>query len=314
MSKNLKVEIIGYDSGWGGQDFGCEDGPEQAQINQIQHKLRHLDVEGKWRGALGIQFLGKHDDIIDQEQSLPLLVEGLKRLFNHVKHALEQQYTPIVIGGDHSSAMATWAGVASTMEKNKKLGLIWISAHMSAHTAETAEDSRKWKEWWHGQPIATLLGEGTKELKKINHKKQTILPDNLTLIGVRNFDTAEKSFLRQHKVKVYDIDDVKEAGFDKVLKKAIERATDGTDGFGISIALDAFDPKDAPAVSNPERDGLKIKSVLPTLKSIGHHSMFKALEFAEFNPHNDIENKTTLLMANIIKSVFTPNKDKNNES
>ncbi len=313
MSDNLKVEIIGYDSGWGGKDFGCEDGPEKAQINKILHKLRHLGIEGKCRGALGIQFLGNHEEVTEKEQSLPFLIEGLKRLFNHVKHALEQTYIPVVIGGDHSSAMGTWAGVASTMEKRQKLGLIWIDAHMDAHTPETAENG-KWGGWWHGQPVASLLGEGSKDIRNISNRKQTIAPDNLTLIGVRSFEPAEKAFLRQHKVKVYYMDDVKEAGFDAIFKKALARATDGTDGFGISIDLDAFDPKDAPAVSTTEKDGLRIKNVIPTLKSIGHHPLFKALEFAEFNPHNDVENKTAALMANIIKSAFSPDKDKNNES
>ncbi len=310
MTSDLKVELIGYDSGWGSKDFSCENGPEKAEIDKILHKLRHLEIEGKFRGSLGIQFLGKHEKITTKEDALPLLIEGLKRLYNHIRHAIDQKYTPVIIGGDHASALGTWPAVASTLDKNKKLGLIWIDAHMNAHTNSSTEDS----EWWNCQTITSLLGEGLKDFKKISDKKLTIKPENLTLIAVRNFDTAEKALLKRHKVKVYYMSDVREEGFEAIFEKAVKRATDDTDGFGISIDLDSFDPKDAPAVSTPERDGLKAKNVLPVVQSIGHHPLFKALEFAEFNPHNDIENKTSLLIANIIKSIFTPYKKQNNKS
>jgi len=300
----FETEIIGYDCGWGCKDYGCEDGPESLEIEKILLALEHLNIGSKWRGSLGIKLLGRHDAIDSKEKSLPPLLEGLRRLSTHVKHAVENNKKPIVIGGDHTCAIGTWSGMVSALNANSKFGLIWLDAHLDAHTNETSKTG-KWGGWWHGQPVAALTGYGISELKTICDSKKKISPKHVTIIGAHSFEKAEKDFVKKHGIKVYYLEDVKKKGFEAVYKDALKRATEGTKGFGVSIDLDCFNPKEAPGVGTPEKIGLKSSEVLPVLKSLAHNPLFKGLEIAEFNPHNDKDNKTKQLIKNIIETIFS---------
>lgn len=304
MKKNaLKVEIIGYDSGWGCKDYGCEDGAEAVPIERALHTLRHLDIEARWRGTLSIKFLGKHEELTTKEKTLPLVIEANRRLFNHVKHAVENNHTPIVLGGDHSCAIGTWSGVVSAMEAAQNFGLIWMDAHLDAHTAESAHEG-KWGGWWHGQPVSALIGEGMLNLRNLGGTEAKISPKHISLIGVRSFEPAEEEFIKKHGIRVFFMDEVKKRGFDAVFADALARATNGTKGFGISIDMDSFDPEEAPGVGSPEKDGLRSADVLPTLKALGRHALFRGLEVVEINPHKDKTGKTALLAKKIIDNVF----------
>jgi arginase len=299
----LKAEIIGYDSGWGARDYGCEDGPRALQADQILHRLRQLGVEAKWRGPLGIRMLGTHNQFNTKEKTLPLLMEGLNRLFSHAKHAIENNAIPVVIGGDHSSAIGTWSAAATALDACGRLGLIWLDAHMDAHTYETSRRG-KWGGWWHGQPVSALTGHGMPALRNLGGIARKISPQHISIIGFHSFEPEEEAFARKHDIRIYPLAEVASRGFAAVYAEALQRATRGTKGFGLSIDLDCFHPDAAPGVGTPEEKGLMPEEVLPIIKAAARHSQFKALEIAEFNPHNDRQNRTGLLIEEIIASVF----------
>jgi len=303
-NQKLKVEIIGYDSGWGCRDYGCEDGPAAAPTERIMHTLHHFGVEAKWRGTLSIKFLGRHDEHATKEETFPLVLEGIRRLHNHVRHAVENQYTPIVIGGDHSSAIGTWSGIVSALGAEENFGLIWIDAHLDAHTEETSHQG-KWGGWWHGQPLTALLGHGLPAFKGIGGGAQKLSPEHISIIGVHSFEPAEEEFVRKNGIRVYFLDEVKKRGFAAVYAEALARATKGTAGFGMTVDLDCFDPDEAPGVGTHEKDGLSPAEVLPVLHGTAWHPLFRGLEIAEFNPHRDKGGRTAELLKKIIDNVFT---------
>ena len=113
-----------------------------------------------------------------------------------------------------------------------------------------------------------------------------------------------QEFIKKNNIRVYYLEEVQQRGFKAVYDEALQRATDGTAGFGLTIDLDAFDSREAPGVGSPESDGLHAAEVLPIIKSVARHPLFKALEIAEFNPHRDKENKTLLLLEKIIENAF----------
>jgi arginase len=304
-SEALKADIIGYDSGWGCRDYHCEDGPFAVAADQILHRLRHLGVDAKWRGPLGLKFLGKHQTFNTKEKTLPLVVEGLRRLFNHVKHAVENKTVPVVIGGDHASAIGTWSGAVSALQAQGNFGLIWLDAHLDAHTNETSK-AGKWGGWWHGQPVSALTGQGLPQFTTLGGVTPKIAPKHISMIGIHSFEPEEKEFVDKNGIRVYYLDEVQQRGFKTVFEEALLRATEGTAGFGLTVDLDSFDPTDAPGVGTPEPGGLQAVEVLPIIRGLARHSLFKALEIAEFNPHNDRDGKTAGLISKIIENVFAP--------
>lgn len=298
-----KVEIIGYDCGWGCADYGCEDGPAAVRMDRVLNKLRHQEFDAKWRGTLGIKSLGRHETLKTKEKTLPLVLEAAQRLSNHVKFAIENQSIPIVLGGDHSSAIGTWSGAVEALKAHQKFGLIWLDAHLDAHTNETSHQG-KWGGWWHGQPVSALMGYGLPELKNIGGIKPKLSPQHVSMIGIHSFEPGEEEFVKRHNIKVYYIEEVEKRGFKAVFEEALQRATTGTIGFGMTIDLDCFDPKEAPGVGSNENKGLHAAEVLPIIKAAARHPLFRALEIAEFNPHKDKNDKTRLLLEKIIEDVF----------
>ena len=106
-------------------------------------------------------------------------------------------------------------------------------------------------------------------------------------------------------MRVYYLAEVEARGFKACYDEALARATTGTDAFGLTIDLDAFRPEDSPGVGSPEDKGLKAADVLPALRSIGWQKGFRALEIAEFNPHQDKGGKTVQLIEKLMENVFT---------
>lgn len=302
--KNLKVEIIGFDSGWGCRDFRCEDGPAIARADQIQALFRDLGIEAKWRGPIGLKFIGDHADIKTKEDSLPYTLEAVRRLSDYVLFSVRDGYVPIVIGGDHSSAIGTWSGVTEATRSAGNFGLVWLDAHLDSHTYETSFQG-KWGGWWHGQPVSAITGHGLAALREVGGPHRKIDPRHLTLIGPHSFEELERQFVEREKIHVDYLEDVQRRGFKACFEDALSRAMTGTDGFGLTIDLDAFQPDDSPGVGAAEDKGLAASEVLPAIKSIGRHPDFRGLEIAEFNPHQDKLNKTRQLIENIIESVFS---------
>jgi arginase len=301
--QTVRAEIIGFDSGWGCKDFGCEDGPAKLSADQIICQLRENGVQTIWRGALGLKFLADHKEHTTKEATLPMIREALHRLFNSVRQAIENKSIPVVIGGDHSSAIGTWAGAVAATGAYGTFGLIWLDAHLDAHTYETSKEG-KWGGWWHGQPVSALTGHGLPELTGIGGPRQKISPQHLSIIGVHSFEPAEVEYVKKNGIRVYYLDEVKARGFKQVFAEALARATEGTEAFGLTVDLDSFREADAPGVGTAEGDGLVAAEVLPIIQALAYNPAFKALEIAEFNPHKDKDGKTCRLIGAVINSVF----------
>lgn len=300
----MQVEIIGYDCGWGCRDWRCEDGPAGVQPDEILRVLRDRDIAATWRGSLGLKSLGDHADVKTKSDGLPLLLESVRRLSDTVMNAARQGRIPVVIGGDHSSAIGTWSGLAAAKGSFGKFGLIWLDAHLDAHTLETSHQG-KWGGWWHGQPVTALMGHGLAALQHVGGLAPKIAPQHLTLIGPHSFEPGEQDFVTRQKIRVHYLPETRARGFAACYAEALARATDGTEGFGLTIDLDAFRPEDAPGVGTTESEGLAAAEVLAAIRGIGRNPLFCGLEIAEFNPHQDRMNKTRQLIVNIIESVFS---------
>lgn len=303
QDNKLTIDIIGYDCGWGGADYGCEDGPLKFPYDQLIARLAAAGVQTGWRAPLGLKHLGLHEELASKDKTLGVLTEGLKRLAARVGAASEKHHIPLVIGGDHSCAMGTWPAVVRARKAREAFGLIWIDAHLDAHTYETSATG-KWGGWWHGQPVAALTGHGLPALTSICGRGPKLSPQHICIIGPHSFEPAEKEFVARHGIRVYYLDEVQKRGFQAVFTEALARVRGGTAGFGLSIDLDGFSPADAPGVATREDVGIMASEALPALSGVGHLHDFRGLEVVEFNPHKDIDGKTARLMLDLITGIF----------
>ena len=284
--------FIGYASGWGAQIRETENGPASLLNSGI---LSSLTTPWIWKETFFPLKTTQEIDLPPGSLTLPYIVDLCHRTSLMVEKVLQNHQFPVVIGGDHTVAIGTWAGVAHHFHAKQKFGLIWIDAHMDSHTMETTPSKA-----YHGMPLASLLGFGEDSLVNVLEEGPVLSPQHVCLIGVRSYEEGEAALLKRLGVRVYFMKDVQARGFKILLQEAIQHVKQGTQGFGLSIDLDAFDPQEAPGVGTPEPGGLSAMDVIPALSMIQNDPSFKALEIVEYNPVLDKGRKTLLIMRDLL--------------
>ena len=226
------------------------------------------------------------------------------KLYKNMVEKIKEEYFPIMIGGDHSAAIAS--ALAST-KVNIDVGLIWIDAHTDYNTFETTVTGNI-----HGLPLATINGYKNQELRYY-HQGKIIQPSKTVIIGARSIDEKEKDNVRYSGVTVFSTKDIKEKGIDAIMDEAFKIAGFKTKGIHISYDLDVIDPEEAPGVSIPEFDGITEEEAMKINEYIVNHIKdVVSFDLVEFNPLRDIERKTEQIAINILAQIIkaTENKKK----
>jgi arginase len=206
---------------------------------------------------------------------------------------------PLVLGGDHSCAIGTWKGAARALASRGSLGLIWIDAHMDAHTVLTTPSGRL-----HGMPLACLFGHGDPRLTAIAGGAM-LDPRRVCLVGVRSFEGGEAALLLRLGVRVFFMHEIARRGLHDVMTDALAIAGSGG-AYGISFDLDAVNPRDAPGVGSPAAGGIRGPDLLRAFSRIGRDPALAVLEVVEYNPPRDRGGATARLAADAIKALLAP--------
>ena len=290
-----RIRIIGAASGIGAQDRACEDGPVAFHRSQAWHELEHHPLID-WGKTLfppdadGASIIGR-------------VAELCRDLADEVALALRANEFPVVIGGDHSVAIGTWSGVARAIAE--PIGLLWIDAHLDSHTPETSYSGAI-----HGMPLACLLGRGDKRLLNIGREGSQISAAHTVVLGPRSYEPEELEFLQRMQVRIIDSEEIDRRGFAACLEEAIAIIASAPAGFGVTLDLDAIDPRLAPGVGSPEPDGLVVHDVVEAMRRIGGLPGLKALEIVEYNPDRDRHGTTAGLISDLIAELLPPGSDR----
>ena len=291
--KQSVIQAIAYACGIGGQFDGSKRGPDS--VRKLVLKTPELAADLSWN------FWIEDDRKFSNYSPSQVLEEvGLhaEQLAEQTANIIENGGFPLLIGGDHSAAAGFWSGISHGHQENGHIGLIWFDAHMDSHTPETSPSG-----YVHGMPLAALLGLGHTCLTQLLNRSPKIRPQSVCLVGVRDYETEEKTLLEQQGVQVFYSDDVNEQGLDAIMAQAISIVTHDTCGYGISFDLDSLDPRDAPGVSTPAENGLCAKEVVSSLIHLATDKRLLGFEISEFNPENDCEKKTGNIIAQILSGL-----------
>ena len=281
-----QVELIGAAWGLGGPEPGCADAPAV---------LTPLVIGELERCGVALR-AGPILSPSSAERRRQLAVSKLCGLLaSAVADSIARGNLPCVLGGDHSCAGGTWTGVARATKGD--LGLVWIDAHMDAHTPRTSHTGRL-----HGMPLAWLLGEDDDPLYGLT--TGVIEPRHVALIGVRSFEPEEKVRLEHLGVRVVYMDEVRKRGIGPVLDEALAIATRGTAAFGVSIDLDVVTPDEAPGVGTPVPDGVAGAELARALEGIGKRADFAALELVEYSPRLDPSRRTARVAVDLLRAAL----------
>jgi len=293
-----KIRIIGVPMDLGASRRGVDMGPSALRVAGLQSRLKQLGRQVEDAGNIPVRQAEEQHYGEKSAKYLADIAETCKGLSETVRKTLDENLMPLVLGGDHSIAVGTAAGVATHFQKeSKRVGMIWLDAHGDMNTPETSPSGNV-----HGMPLAAIMGFGPSELTELAGAKPMIAPRNVAVVGVRDLDAKERRLVKESGVHVFTIRDVDERGMREVMTEALRVASDDTAGVAVSLDMDFVDPSDAPGVGTPVRGGAAYREAHLALEMIADSRAMVSLELVEINPVIDLQNTTAILGVELVLS------------
>lgn len=290
MLDSKSIYFLGYASSIGGPGPGCGDGPLFLQKSEYFAGLNQSGLDLHWQ----LMTAPAKED----KSKLESVTRQCTLIANHVADLVKQKKFFLVLGGDHSCAIGTWSGVCQAMQSQGPLGFIWVDAHLDSHTPQTTLTGNL-----HGMPLACLLGHGEKCLIDLAVSSRKFNPENICLIGIRSYEPEERELLERLKVRVIYMEEVQQRGLAAVMDEALQIATKGTVGYGLSIDIDSVDPADAPGTDVVAPGGLSGEELYRSVQIFAGDPRLLGAEIVEFDPHRDIDQKTEILITKLVRAI-----------
>ena len=276
-------------AGTRGSDMGI-DALEIAAINaddDFFHRHVHEDVQ-------------THNETIYQKNTnsfakrIEHVVQQCERVCSVVSKNLQQDYFPIVLSGDHSSALGTISGLKSA-NPHARIGVIWLDAHTDIHSPFTSPSGNI-----HGMPLAAALGldnlqyqinqpdEATLlqwyKMKNIGIDGPKILPQDLIYFGIRDYEEAEEKVINDQKIKFFKVEELRFKGLENCVQEAIQLLSN-CDLIYISFDVDSMDcDRISYGTGTPVPAGFNPEEVIQIIQLFQATGKVKCIELTEINP------------------------------
>jgi arginase len=222
-----------------------------------------------------------------------------ERIAKEIQKTLKAEEIPIVLAGDHSSALGTISGIRMAYPE-KRLGVIWIDAHADMHSPYTTPSGNM-----HGMPLCAVLGEDNRDrqqnkpddetieywekLKHLGDIYPKITYNDLVFIALRDFEPPEDYLIKKNKVRVFNLQEIR--------KKAVERVAidslnylDHCDMIYVSFDVDSMDSRISSGTGTPVPNGITEKEAGNLIYYIMRSKKIVCFEMVEINPTLDREN------------------------
>jgi len=295
----MDVEIIGVPLDLGASMRGCNMGPDAIRSAGLNEKLRELGHSVKDQGNVAIPARDAMSQDEEHAKYLLTILSLCETLRKQVKQALTQKKFPLSIGGDHSLAMGTIAGVSEFYKDQGGVGLIWMDAHADCNTPKSSPSGNI-----HGMPLAVTLGAGPEKLVQLGGYAPKVDPSKVALIGIRDIDEKERQFLVDSSVRYFTMREIDERGMQAIMGEAISVASNDTAGIHLSFDIDGVDPVYAPGVGTAVPGGMNYRETHLAMEMIADTGKLTSMEFVELNPMRDVNNQTGELTVEFILSAL----------
>jgi arginase len=293
---NKDIRVIGVPMDLGQMRRGVDMGPSAIRYAGVIERLEQLNYNIEDLGDIEIGRPARTRMTDTNLKNLKEVAEANGKLADAVSSVVEDNKFPLVLGGDHSIAIGTLAGVTKHYEN---LGVIWYDAHGDLNDSETSPSGNI-----HGMPLAVSLGIGDETLTSIGGNSPKIKPENIVIIGARSLDEGERELIREKGIKVFTMHEIDRLGMAKVMEEAIAYISKNTDGVHLSLDLDGLDPSDAPGVGTPVLGGISYRESHLAMEMLEEANIITSAEFVEVNPILDDKNKTATVAVALMGSLF----------
>ena len=294
--KEIKIIKNRSDIGAGtrGSDLGV-DAIEIAAINQDNDFFNRFDFE---------DVITENESIYNKKKNsfgkqINSVFNQCKRLSNHVKVNLQEGRFPIVISGDHSSALGTISGIKAA-NPTKRVGVVWIDAHGDLHSPYTSPSGNI-----HGMPLSAVISDDNldckinevpretadlwDQMKNIGIPGQKALPEDIVFFGVRDTEEPEDKQIEKYGIKNYMVAEVRYRGLDVCVNEALDKLSN-CDIIYVSFDVDSMDcDMISYGTGTPVPKGFDDKEIVEIINGLLASNKVACVEFVEVNPLLDLK-------------------------
>lgn len=304
-SADRTIRIIGVPLDLGASRRGTDVGPSALRIAGLGGQLRRMGYTVAREEDIPAPAMetGTPEDV--KARFKPQILEVCTQLADRVKTILDEGDFPLVLGGDHSIAMGTFAGTsAHHRDRGEKVGLLWFDAHGDMNIPGSSPSGNI-----HGMPLSHLLGKGDDDLRNIQGFHPKVDPDNVALIGIRDIDAHEREIIKESGIHAFTMREIDEHGMAEVSRRAMEIVNDGTVGFHISFDVDGCDPTVIPGSGTLVPGGVSFREAHLLMEYCADDGNVLSMEVVELNPFLDegnisAERTLELILSALGKSIL----------
>jgi arginase len=260
----------------------------------LEGLLVKIGVEVEDCGNVSAQIPEVANVIDEHARYLPEILATCSQLARRVQEISERGQFPLVLGGDHSIAIGTLAGLHAAHGSG---GLLWVDAHGDLNRPETSPSGNV-----HGMPLATALDECGFKLDDFA-APPWVDPKRVALVGIRQLDDGEKRLIKELGLTVFTMADIDRRGVAEVMRQAVE-VVEGPGFVHLSLDVDVCDPEIAPGVGTPVKGGLSYREAHLAMEVIAEAEIITSMEVVEVNPILDHADATGILANELVASAL----------
>ena len=289
-----EVGIVGVPMDLGAGRRGVDMGPYAIRYAGLERELLAMGLRVTDYNNIAVPVPEGHDIGNPRARFDDLIEDACKELRRRVAQIASAGHFPLVLGGDHSIAMGTVAGLIDAWGD---VGVLWIDAHGDINTPETSPSGNV-----HGMPVATLLGQAGLG-SRLDWGPRTLSPERVVLFGTRTLDPGERQRIRELGIRMFTMSELDQRGVTTCVEEAIG-CLRAAGRIHISFDIDAVDPLEAPGVGTPWPGGLTYREAHLAMELLADTGLVASMEVVEVNPIADHENRTGKLAAELILSAL----------
>lgn len=294
----MNISIIGMPLFYGCDKPGVEKGPEELRKNNLIDIFKeNHDVYDL--GDVDVEKANAEDKFLSNSKLkyLNQVVSANNGLATKVLTALENNTLPFIVGGDHSLALGSIAGASKFLGND--LAVIWIDAHGDINTEETSPTGNI-----HGMPLAASMGIGYKKLTSIFFDDYKIKPENVFILACRDLDQGEIELINELNMHVWTNNDIDIKGAKAVSQELLSIIKEKEiKNIHLSYDIDCLDPEYVPGTGTPVHNGLSFTESKVLIESILGTSLVRSIDFVEYNPDLDENNRTIETCIELLKLI-----------
>ena len=296
MGTTIKIIKNRSDIGAGtrGSDMGI-DAIEVAAINERNDYFNQFDFEN-----LATENESIYNKVTNSfGKRIEQVYNQCSRLSNAVQKNIENSQFPLVLSGDHSSALGTISGIKAAYP-NKRLGVVWIDAHADIHSPYTSPSGNI-----HGMPLAAALSEDNLEskinnispdterfwnaMKNIGCKGAKVAANDVVYFGVRDTEEPEDKQIERLGIKNYMVAEVRYRGLEVCVNETLNTLAD-CDMIYVSFDVDSMDcDLISYGTGTPVPKGFDQQEIIDIINQLVASKKVASVEFVEVNPLLDFK-------------------------